>query len=200
MFQPTRFDELEDFLAYVIAVLERLKIPHMVVGGFAAVAYGEFRFTADVDIVVDMQHRHVDPFVASFSIPDYYASREGILDSLARRHAFNVIQPSTGAKADLVPLPTDPQNRAAFARRQHLVYDEFAGQSADFATAEDTIIAKLHAYQETGSEKHLRDARGILVTQGNRLNLENLHRLARAAGVEETWQALLQTLQGKPGD
>lgn len=200
MFQPTSRDELEDFLAYVIAVLERLKIPYMVVGGFAAIAYGEFRFTADVDIVVDMQYRHVDPLVAAFPIPDYYASPEGILDSLARRKAFNVIQPSTGAKVDLVPLPTDPQNRAAFARRLHLVYDEFAGQSADFATAEDTIIAKLHAYQETGSEKHLRDARGILVTQGDRLNLENLHLLARAAGVEEIWQTLLQTTQDETGD
>ena len=200
MFQPTSRDELENSLAYVIAVLERLNIPYMVVGGFATVAHGEFRFTADVDIVVDMQYRHVDPLVAAFPIPDYYASREGILDSLARRKAFSVIQPSTGAKADLVPLPTDPQNRAAFARRQHLVYDEFAGQSADFATAEDTIIAKLHAYQETGSEKHLRDARGILVTQGNRLNLANLHLLARAAGVEEIWQTLLQATQEETGD
>ncbi|MDP3047665.1 MAG: hypothetical protein Q8O07_09345, partial [Chloroflexota bacterium] len=68
------------------------------------------------------------------------------------------------------------------------------------ATAEDTIIAKLHAYQETGAEKHLRDARGILVTQGDRLNLENLHLLARAAGVEEIWQTLLQTTQDETGD
>ena len=89
MLQPTGQHELEDFLAYVVSVLERLKIPYMVVGGFAAVAYGEFRFTADVDIVVDMQYRHVDPFVAAFPIPDYYVSREGILDSLARRYPFN---------------------------------------------------------------------------------------------------------------
>jgi hypothetical protein len=200
VFQPTKRDELEDFLAYVIAVLERLNIPYMVVGEFAAIAYGEFRFTADVDIVVDMQYSHVDPFVTAFPVPDYYVSREGILDSLARRYAFNVIQPSTGAKIDLVPLPTDLQNRAAFARRQHLVYDESAGKFADFATAEDTVIAKLHAFQETGSEKHLRDARGILVTQGDRLNWANLHRLARAAGVEENWQMLLQATQGEAGD
>jgi hypothetical protein len=195
MFQPTNRDELEDFLAYVIAVLERLQIPYMVVGGFAAIAYGEFRFTADVDIVVDMHYRHVDPFVAAFPIPDYHASPEAIRDSLARRYAFNVIQPSTGAKVDLVPLPSDPRNRAAFLRRQHLVYDALNGQSADFATAEDTIIAKLLAYKETTSEKHLRDARGILVTQRDRLNLENLNRLARAAGVDEVWQALLQATQ-----
>jgi predicted nucleotidyltransferase len=192
MLQPTGQHELEDFLAYIVSVLERLKIQYMVVGGFAAVAYGEFRFTADVDIVVDMQYRHVDAFVAAFPIPDYYVSREGILDSLARRYPFNVIQPATGVKADLVPLPADPRSRAAFARRQRIVYDEINGRAADFAAAEDVLVAKLCAYQETGSERHLRDARGILVTQWGRLKLENIRRWARAAGVEETWQILLQ--------
>jgi len=119
----------------------------------------------DADIVVDMQYSHVDHFVAAFPIPDYYVSREGIWDSLARRYPFNVLQPHTGAKVDLVPLSQDLRTRAAFGRRQRIVYDEVTGRAAYFATAEDTIVAKLHAYQETGSEKHLRDARGIVVTQ-----------------------------------
>ncbi len=192
MLQPPSPDEIANLLVYVVAVLERLKIHYMIVGGFAALIYGEPRFTADVDIVVDMQYRHVDAFVAAFPTPDYYVSREGMLDSLARRYPFNVIQPATGAKADLVPLPTDPRSRAAFARRQRIVYDEINGRAADFATAEDVLVAKLCAYQETGSERHLRDARGILVTQWGRLKLENIRRWARAAGVEETWQTLLE--------
>jgi len=59
------------------------------------------------------------------------------------------------------------------------------GRAAYFATAEDMIVAKLHAYQETGSEKHLRDARGMVVTQWGRLNLNDVTRWARAAGVED---------------
>jgi hypothetical protein len=50
MFQPVSPRELEDFFAYVVSILERLNIPYMVVGGFAAITYGEIRFTADVDI------------------------------------------------------------------------------------------------------------------------------------------------------
>jgi hypothetical protein len=134
MLQSASPHELEEFFAYVVSVLERLNVPYMVVGGFAAVTYGEFRFTADVDIVVDMQYRHVDSFVAAFPIPPYYVSREGIMDSLTRRYPFNVLQPATGAKADFIPLPTDPITRAAFARRQRIVYDEVKGQAADFAT------------------------------------------------------------------
>jgi hypothetical protein len=192
MFQPVSPRELEDFFAYVVSVLERLNIPYMVVGGFAAITYGEIRFTADVDIVVDMRYSHVDSFVAAFPIPDYYVSREGILDSLARRYPFNVIQPHTGAKVDLVPLSEDLRGRVTFTRRQRIVYDEVTGRAAYFATAEDIVVAKLHAYQETGSEKHLRDARGIVVTQWGRLNLDEVTRWARAARVEEIWLALLE--------
>jgi acyl-CoA hydrolase len=56
------------------------------------------------------------------------------------------------------------------------------------------IVAKLHAYQETGSEKHLRDARGIVATQWGRLNLDGLTRRARAAEVEDIWLALLEAM------
>jgi len=152
--------ELKAFFTYVIEVLEQLDIPYMVVGGFAAIFYGEPRLTIDVDIVVDMKWRHIGPFVAAFPIPDYYVSAEGIRDSLQRRYPFNVIQPTTGAKVDLVPLPRDPFTRAAFQRRQRLEYDE-AGHSATFITPKDIIVAKLIAYRETESDKHLRDARSV---------------------------------------
>lgn len=192
MIQPPTPDELKSLFAYVVAVLEQLHIPYMVVGGFAAITYGEVRFTADVDIVVNLQPGQVDSFVAAFPIPAYYISREGILDSLARRYPFNIIKPDTGAKVDLVPMPADPGTRAAFARRQRVVYDRLAGQEATFAAPEDVVIAKLHTYQETGSEKHLRDARGILVIQWGRLNLDIISTWAQSAGVNETWLALLE--------
>ena len=195
MLQPPSPDELTDLFSYVVSVLERLNIPYMVVGGFAAITYGEPRLTLDVDIVVDMQTRHVDSFVAAFPIPDYYVSREGILDSLTRRFPFNIIKPDTGAKVDLVPLPSEPTTRAAFARRRRVVYDEINDRAADFAIAEDVFMAKLYAYRQTGSEKHLRDARGILVTQWGRLNLDSLRQWARASGMEETWLALLTAVR-----
>ena len=84
------------------------------------------------------------------------------------RYLFNVIQPSTGAKVDLVPMPADSFTRAAFSRRQRLEYDE-AGHSATFITAEDIVVAKLVAFQKTGSDKHLRDARGVLLVQWEQL-------------------------------
>jgi len=106
--EPVRDYELKAFFTYVIEVLESLDIPYMVVGGFAAIFYGEPRLTIDVDIIVAMRREHVRPFVAAFPIPDYYVSEEGIRDSLWRRYPFNVIQPTTGAKVDLAPPPLSP--------------------------------------------------------------------------------------------
>jgi hypothetical protein len=189
--EPVRDYELKAFFTYVIKVLENLGIPYMVVGGFAAIFYGEPRLTIDVDIVVDMEPEHIKPLVAAFPVPDYYVSEEGIRDSLQQGYPFNVIQPATGAKVDLVPLPRDPFTRSAFQRRQRLEFDE-AGRSATFITPEDIIVAKLIAHRETGSDKHLRDARGVLVMQWGELDLEVIRRGARTNGVLEQFEALLE--------
>ena len=189
--EPVRDYELKAFFTYVIEVLENLGISYMVVGGFAAIFYGEPRLTIDVDIVADMKLEHVKPLVAAFPVPDYYVSEEGIRDSLQRGYPFNVIQPATGAKVDLVPLPRDPFTRSAFQRRQRLEFDE-AGRSATFITPEDIIVAKLIAHRETGSDKHLRDARGVLVMQWAELNLGAIRRSARTNGVLEQFEALLE--------
>ena len=50
--ESVRDYELKAFFTYVIEVLERLDIPHMVVGGFAAIFYGEPRLTHDIDIIL----------------------------------------------------------------------------------------------------------------------------------------------------
>lgn len=190
--EQVRDYELKAFFTYVIQVLERLDISYMVVGGFAAIFYGQPRLTIDVDIVVDMKWHHIEPFVAAFPIPDYYVSEEGIRDSLQRRYLFNVIQPTTGAKVDLVPLPREPFTRAAFGRRQRLAYDE-EGHSATFIPPEDIIVAKLAAYEKTESDRHLRDAQSVLVMQWGELDLDLIRRSARMAGVMEQFERLLGT-------
>jgi len=176
--EPVRDYELKAFFIYVIDALERLGIPYMVVGGFAATIYGEPRLTIDADIVADMRAEHIRPWLAAFPIPDYYISEEAVRDGLRRRYPFNVIQPATGAKVDLVPLPDDVFTRMAFQRRRRMVFDE-AGHSAMFISPEDIVVAKLIAYGQTGSDKHLRDARGVLVMQWGELDLEAMGQTLR---------------------
>lgn len=191
-------NELRAFFTYVVEVLEKLEIPYMVVGGFAAIFYGAPRLTIDVDIVVDMHVQHLRAFVNAFPLPAYYVSEEGILDSLRRRYPFNVIEPSTGAKVDLVPLPVDLFSRFAFQRRQRLEYDK-TGHSAMFITPEDIILAKLMAYRETSSDKHLQDVRGVLIMQWDELNWKAIQRGARGAEVAELFDRLVETVCSELG-
>jgi hypothetical protein len=194
MLEKTSPQELSSFFTYVVGVMEHLQIPYMVAGGFAAIFYGEPRLTIDVDIVADIKINHVKAFIQAFPLPEYYLSEEGVYDSLQRRYPFNVIQSTTGAKVDIVPLPDEPFTRAAFSRRQRMVYNE-AGQEADFISAEDIILAKLFAFEQTGSEKHLRDARGVLVVQWGQLDLELIRRIADRSGVLAQFEQIYEAAQ-----
>ncbi len=190
--ERTSPQELSAFFTYVVESLETLQIPYMVAGGFAAIFYGEPRLTIDIDIVADIKSHHIKAFVAAFPSPGYYLSEEAIRDSLHQRYPFNVIQTTTGAKADIIPLPDDTFSRIAFSRRQRMVYSS-AGQEAYFISAEDIILAKLFAFEQTGSDKHLRDIRGILVTQWGQLNLALIRRVADYRDVLDQFEQIYET-------
>ena len=183
--------ELRAFLTRVISVLERLDISYMVVGGFAASFYGQPRLTLDLDIVADMRWKHVRPFVAAFPSSGYYVSEESIFDSLTRRYPFHVIESATAAKVDLVPLPHDAFTRKAFERRRRAEYDA-EGNAATFIASEDLVVAKLIAYQATESDRHLRDAQGVLVIQGDDVNLDLIRQSSLAAGVFDVFEMILE--------
>ncbi len=192
--KPVQDYELKKFFAYVTQALDDLGIPYMVVGGFAAIFYGEPRMTIDIDIVVDMERKHVEPLVKAFPFPDFYISKEGVLDALRRRYPFNIIQPATGAKVDMMPLPRDVYSRIAFRRRKRLVIDE-SGHSVFVISPEDMIIAKLLAFKSTQSDKHFRDARGVLQIQWDYLDFVTLRKTANAEGVGELLKGLEQFIQ-----
>jgi hypothetical protein len=162
-----------------------------VVGGFAAIFYGEPRLTVDIDIVADLKAAHIKPLLDAFPFPDYYLSEEAMRDSIRRCFPFNIIQTATAAKVDLIPLPDDVFSRVAFSRRQRMVFNQ-AGAEAYFISAEDIVLAKLFAFAQTGSDKHLRDVKGVLVTQWGQLNLELIRRTAPQRNLLPQFEQLLE--------
>jgi len=63
-----------------------------------------------------------------------------------------------------------------------------------FITPEDIIIAKLVAFSNTGSDKHLRDARGILVTLWEQLDLDKIKADASSVHLNEQLENLLKSV------
>ncbi len=55
-----------DILRHAVEALERMNVPYLVVGSFASIAYGESRFTQDIDIIAAFQLKHVNELLTRF--------------------------------------------------------------------------------------------------------------------------------------
>ena len=54
--------EPEDLLRFVVRACEQLKLRYLVTGSTATIAFGEPRFTNDLDIVLDLPADQIEDF------------------------------------------------------------------------------------------------------------------------------------------
>ena len=159
------------------------------VGSIAASAYGEFRVTNDVDLVLVMNRGDASQLARAFPDEEFYRPPLEVMEveaARAQRGHFNLIHHQTGFKADVYLAGRDPLSAWALAnRRQAMV----AGTNVWLAPPEHVVIGKLEFYREGGSEKHLRDIRAMLaVTPVDRACVE---RETARRGLIEQWQLCL---------
>ena len=65
-FMITKFKEIEnpeELLCAIAKILKELKIPYVITGGFAVAIWGRPRFTADIDIIVELLDKHIQDLV-----------------------------------------------------------------------------------------------------------------------------------------
>lgn len=178
--------EQDELLRRAVEAFDRLGLRYFVTGSVATIFYGEPRFTADIDVVVDLPASQVLDLCAEFPSPEFYLSEESARRAVARHGQFNLIHPTSGLKLDLM-IPADTEhNRSRFARVRRL--STGPGFEATFASPEDVILKKLEYYREGGSDKHLRDIASVLKTGGANLDLAYLSIWARRLGVDDLWQ------------
>ncbi|MGD8717603.1 MAG: hypothetical protein PVH29_02165 [Candidatus Zixiibacteriota bacterium] len=153
----------EELLAKVAAVLNDAGVNYVVTGSVVTSLYGEPRYTQDADVLVVVSPGLGDNLSAAFPPPRYYAPADDIDESLKRRIIANIIDSETGAKVDLHAKTGDAFADSFFARRRLV---EVAGVELWFPSPEDAILSKLVWARATGNgERHLRDARGVFLTQ-----------------------------------
>jgi hypothetical protein len=179
-----------DILRHTVDVLERLQIPYLIVGSFASIAYGESRFTQDIDVVVALQTKDVPAFVTAFPAPEFYLSESAIRDAIRDSFQFNVIHPASGNKIDfMLPKPGPwPSLHMSRGRQVRLLPD----RDVRVAAPEDVIIGKLWYYAEGGGDRHLRDIAGILRVTGEGVDRAEVERWARQLGYLDIWQQIIQ--------
>ena len=134
----------------------------MTVGSIASNAYGEARTTLDVDVVVFITSAYAARFVSAFPLEDFYCPPVDVIAdeaSRSERGHFNLLHHDTGYKADVYLATSDAFQAWAFKNRRKLSLGDLP---VSLAPPEYVIIHKLEFYREGGSEKHLRDIRGML--------------------------------------
>lgn len=185
--------EQPELVKFIVGMLDELGVPYAVVGSYASAAYGEPRFTQDVDIVVDLAPHDVDQLIARLPSDDFYVSREAALQAIRSGGQFNAIHPESGNKIDFMISPRDAWGRQQLGRRIRL--ELLPGFEAYIARPEDIIISKMLYYREGGSEKHLRDITGILKISGDQVDQQDVKKWADELGVSEIWEAILARLR-----
>ncbi|MBE7474867.1 MAG: hypothetical protein DPW09_07865 [Anaerolineae bacterium] len=156
----------ETFQLYfdVLQTLEKIGAPYVIIGAFAGTFYGVTRVTLDVDIVVDLNEKHIQALAATYLPPRFYTDSDQMRDSIRLGILFNIIDTSEARKVDLIPLTMKPGYHFALKNRLRREIATKGGVrfEAWFARPEDVIVGKLMAWKEGRSFKHESDIRDIL--------------------------------------
>lgn len=188
--------EPDELLRRLVAFFEQHGIAYFITGSVAAMAYGEPRFTNDVDLVVDLEERHADAFCAAFPPPDFYVSRAAVLGAIRNRHQFNLIHVTGGVKADVILPHATEFDRSRWARRRRMPLGTV--EQPMLASPEDVILKKMEYFAEGGSEKHLRDITGILKLSSQSVDRAYIEQWAAKLSVLNVWQLILAKLNEPP--
>jgi len=166
-------------------------IAYHVVGSMASMAYGEPRFTNDVDMVADIPLGKIPSLCAAFPAPEFYLSEPAARDAIVRRFQFNILHPASGLKLDVM-IPADTEFARSEASRIKRISSE-GEYSAWFGSPEDVLLSKLVYYRLSGgtSDKHLRDIAGMMKLLGGNLDRTYIREWAGKLGVASEWQMIL---------
>lgn len=183
--------EPSDLVAAAATILDRLGIEYLITGSMASIVYGEPRFTNDVDIAIRATPDQAAGLAQAFPEPDFYASPDAARDAATRHTQFNVIHPASGFKIDFMVPKDDDFNRSRFTRGRAIPVT--VDSSAMYASPEDVIVRKLKYFKLGGSDKHLRDIRGIIKTSSGCIDLGYITAWASREDVSEIWNQIQHT-------
>lgn len=176
----------------VIDALERVGAVYVIGGSLASTIHGVVRTTLDTDIVADLSLQQAQPF-ADLLAGVFYLDIDTLRHAIQQHSSFNVIHLATMFKVDIFIPKNRPFDRQQLARRQPWTADPDSGRVFYVASPEDTILAKLAWYRLGGeiSDRQWRDTLGVLVVQGERLDLSYTRQWAVSLGVSDLLERAL---------
>lgn len=168
--------KLEAALLELVAFLDELRTPYIVIGGFANLYWGAERFTRDLDLTVEVADDALPEMLRRLEARAVLAVPEPL--AFARRNHLVRARLKSGVDVDLI-LAALPYEFGAIRRA---VVVEVAGGRVRLCSPEDLIVHKLASERPQDAV----DVEGIVLRQAPRLDREYLWARARelAAGLE----------------
>jgi hypothetical protein len=171
-------------LVEVTSILDKNRIPYLITGGMAVFVWGRPRFTADIDLVVELSIDKLDVLEKALKSLDEagYVDGDVMREALTRHGEFSFIDGKTGMKVDFWISTGDAFDSSRIKRR---VAKKIIGHDVYFSTPEDLILSKLRWWRDTGSSRHKEDIVSIISISGNDLDREYLDKWAGKLGQKD---------------
>ena len=149
---------ITNLLRIITQTLESQHIPYMLSGSLALTLYAIPRATRDIDIIVELQDKHVNEFTEAIR-GQFYFHEPTIKEEIKRHGMFNIIHLESSYKVDFIIRSNEPFEILKFRRRQQI---DYSGLKIWVITLEDLLISKLIWIQQIESELQKRDIVSLL--------------------------------------
>lgn len=168
----------------VIEALQKLEIPHMVVGGLSSNAYGIPRSTKDADIVLAVEAKFLSVLAESLG-KEFILDDQGSFEMVTGTMRHHLRIPSVTFEIELFMLSSDPHDQARFERRRS-VDSKQIGTRITIPSPEDVIIMKLRWALIAKRPKDTEDVRDVIAVQGDEvLDWDYIHQWCALHGTRD---------------
>jgi hypothetical protein len=168
------------------SALEQAGIRYAIGGSWASTAFGEPRFTNDIDIVADLTRENLTEFLRNIPAT-FYVDAEDASSAIRSGRPFNVIHMPTVLKFDFFPARAFPLGAEELERVVYLEGTGLSKSPAPFVSPEDILLAKLYWYRSGGeiSQLQWRDIGGIVRANAGTLDSSYLEQSAAKLRVRD---------------